>query len=77
MDAGYIQQTSPEITARFLFSLLGAIGGMLADTDDADKPRVRAECGVLVRRLLSGLRVPSLIEKSATAETHGSEHDIE
>jgi AcrR family transcriptional regulator len=56
MDAGYIERASPEIATRFVFALLGAIGSMLADAAEADKPRVRAECATLARRLLSGLR---------------------
>ncbi|GDY29583.1 TetR/AcrR family transcriptional regulator [Gandjariella thermophila] len=56
MDAGYIEQASPEITTRFVFALLGAIGSMLADAAEADKPRVREECATLARRLLTGLR---------------------
>jgi AcrR family transcriptional regulator len=60
MDAGYIEQTSPEIATRFLFALLGAIGSMLADASEADKPRVREECATLTRRLMSGLRPPAV-----------------
>lgn len=56
MDAGYIEQASPEVATRFLFALLGAIGSMLADAGEADKPRVREECATLARRLLTGLR---------------------
>lgn len=59
MDAGYIQPASPEITTRFFLSILEAIGDILADADEADQPRVRAECAVLARRLLSGLRPPA------------------
>jgi AcrR family transcriptional regulator len=56
MDAGYIERASPEIATRFVFALLGAIGSMLTDADETAKPRVRAECAALARRLLTGLR---------------------
>ncbi|WP_020671027.1 TetR/AcrR family transcriptional regulator [Amycolatopsis nigrescens] len=56
MDASYIQQSPMELTTRFLFALLGAMGSSLADAKEADKPRVRDECATLTRRLLSGLR---------------------
>jgi AcrR family transcriptional regulator len=56
MDAGYIEKASTEVTVRFLFALLGAIGSMLADAGEADKPRVREECATLARRLMTGLR---------------------
>ncbi|WP_158890724.1 TetR/AcrR family transcriptional regulator [Amycolatopsis anabasis] len=58
MASGYIEPTAPEVTVRFVFALLGAIGSLLADAGRAEKPRVRAECAVLIRRMLGGLRPP-------------------
>lgn len=59
MDGGFIQRTDLQVTTRLLFGLLGEVGGMLTDTDEPDKARVRNECALITRRLLDGLRPPS------------------
>lgn len=54
--AGYLQPVPVDTAVRFLFSLLGSAGLALAEASDADRPRVRKECGDLLHRLFVGLR---------------------
>ncbi|WP_216214271.1 TetR/AcrR family transcriptional regulator [Amycolatopsis aidingensis] len=55
VEAGYIRDVPLGTTARFAFSLLGAAGRELMEADEADKTRVKNECGALLRRFLAGL----------------------
>ena len=55
-ETGYLQPVPVDTAVRLLFSLLGAAGLELAEATDADRPRVRQECGDLLRRLFTGLR---------------------
>ena len=55
--AGLIEVGSVDLATRFCFHLLGAAGQELADTDDATKHRVKAECADITRRMLAGLAV--------------------
>jgi AcrR family transcriptional regulator len=56
MEAGYLERKALDTTTQFCFSMLGAAGLTLANTAEADKPRVRDECADLIRRMFTGLR---------------------
>ncbi|MPY99917.1 MAG: TetR family transcriptional regulator [Actinophytocola sp.] len=56
IEAGYIESKAVDTTVKFVFQIFGAAGMALADTPDEDKPRVRAECADVMRRMLTGLR---------------------
>jgi AcrR family transcriptional regulator len=56
MEAGYLERKALDTTTQFCFSMLGAAGLTMANTAEADKPRVRDECADLILRMLTGLR---------------------
>ncbi len=56
VDAGYIEPVPLETASRLVFAMIGEAGLALADVDEGDKPRLRAECGDVLRRILEGLR---------------------
>lgn len=58
IDSGYIEPKAFDTTVKFIFQIFGAAGMALAETPEADKPRVRAECADVMRRMLTGLRTP-------------------
>ena len=56
IEAGYLRDEAVESTVKFSFWMLGGAGVTLAETPEADKPRVRDEFARLMRRTLRGLR---------------------
>jgi AcrR family transcriptional regulator len=58
MDSGELERQPLETLTRIAFSMLSAAGLALSETPGPDKPRVRAEYGAVIRRLISGLREP-------------------
>jgi AcrR family transcriptional regulator len=55
-EAGYLQPVPVGTAVRLLFSLLGSAGLALTEATDADRPRIRQECGDLLHRVFTGLR---------------------
>lgn len=56
VDQGVIDPAPIETTTRLACSVLGTAGATLAGATEAEKPRVRSECGEVIRRLFGGLR---------------------
>jgi len=56
VEAGYLERRAVDTLARFSFWMLGGAGLALAEADGADRPRLRAEWGDLIRRSVTALR---------------------
>lgn len=57
VDSGDLPDLPLEATARVTFHILGAAGLALAEADEVDKPRIRAEYGRTIGYLLNNARV--------------------
>jgi AcrR family transcriptional regulator len=57
IEAGYLEDRAADSTVRFSFWMLGGAGLTLAEAAEADKLRLRAEWGYLIRRSISGMRI--------------------
>jgi AcrR family transcriptional regulator len=55
--AGYLEDRAAGSLVRFSFWMLGGAGLTLAEAAEADKPRIRAEWGYLLRRTIDAFRV--------------------
>ncbi|MPY82834.1 MAG: TetR family transcriptional regulator [Actinophytocola sp.] len=58
IEAGYIEPKAIDTTVKFVFQIFGAAGMAMADTPEADRPRLKTECADVMRRMLTGLRAP-------------------
>jgi AcrR family transcriptional regulator len=58
MDSGVVERQPLEATTRITFSILAAAGLALSEAPMADKIRVKDEYSGVIRRLISGLRLP-------------------
>jgi AcrR family transcriptional regulator len=56
VDAGYVDPVPLETATRLMFAMIGEAGLTMAEADEADKQRVRTECGDVLHRILDGLR---------------------
>lgn len=56
MDCGEVERQPLEPATRIVFGILGAAGLALAEAAESDKPRVRAEYGAVIGRIVGGLR---------------------
>jgi AcrR family transcriptional regulator len=56
VDNGDIQPLPMEPMTRITFHILGSAGMALAETPEADKPRVRSEYAQVMAQLISGIR---------------------
>jgi AcrR family transcriptional regulator len=57
VDAGLIGQTPVATGARLVFHLIGGAGSAIAGADEDARSTVRQECGVVIKAMLSGLRI--------------------
>lgn len=55
VDSGRAESVPIEATTHMVFSMLGSAGMVLAEADDADKPRIKAEFVEVMGRFVGGL----------------------
>lgn len=55
VEADYVKATGIDSTLRFTYWIIGGAGLTLAETPEADRPRVRDEWAMLIRQALGGL----------------------
>lgn len=57
VDAGLIGQTPIATGSRLVFHLIGGAGSAIAGASEEARAGVRQECGVVIKAMLSGLRI--------------------